>query len=123
MAFGSASTTSPSNSTFSSFAKRLQPQIVRTFVACRPFGLSPSPSPSAAAPPLRRLDAEVCCRHCLPACSDRRGGLSDAPVYTSGPGVRLALPAGWRAVLGRRLRRRLVLVGVELRPAGVSGAV
>src|SRR3712207_486550 len=39
MAFGSASTTSPSNSTFSSLATD---QMLRTLVACGPLAVSPS---------------------------------------------------------------------------------
>src|SRR3954471_4834840 len=118
MAFGSASTTSPSNSTFSSFAKRLQPQIFRVA----------EPLHDTRLHLLQHLRCVDSMRRCaagtaFPHVQTAGGGLSDAPVYTSGPSGSLALPAGWRAVVGRRLRRRLVLVGVELRPAGAVCAV
>src|SRR3954447_17224573 len=45
------------------------------------------------------------------------GAASDAPVYTSGSAAPLALAVRRCARVGRRLRRRLVLVGIELRAA------
>src|SRR3954447_16863466 len=154
IAFGSASTTSPSNSTFSSFAKRLRPSDRSHVRGLRPLralaelvldlrALRERAEAVALdrrevdervlAPVIRRDEPEALLvaeplhdtrwhllQH-LRCVSSRCGGVlpalpPDAPVYTSAPGVRLA---GRRAGVGRRLRRRLVLVGVELRPAGV----
>src|SRR3954452_16353106 len=102
MAFGSASTTSPSNSTFSSFAKR---------------------SASSDRPYVRGLRALVAiwCSH-----PPRRAGLYQArrrahQPWAPPPGIAPSLGLGARSDrlrLGRRLRRALVLVRVELRPAG-----